>query len=308
MKGPQVDVVVATNRKPEFLADSLLSVVRQTHREWRLTVVDDGCPDPDNLESVVRSIVPEATVVHQLNAGQAAARNVGCRLGDAPLITFLDDDDIWIEYRLALLTEALSTSPRCVAAYSGGWYMGASGTLLGEGWPADPCRSTDMLSGRVPIPRIITMVIRRESFEQVGAFNEHLRLGEDDDLILRLLIQGEFVAVPEQLVGYRRHSSNLTNASFAARRDASEELIIRLLTGARDRGDHDVADLLDKNRRAFVLGVAEVAPSHVMSHFRSGRWSEGVGELWWSLRRAPLRTLRSAGGRVGRLCSTYWQV
>lgn len=296
---PAVDVVVATNRHTPFLVEALESVVSQSYTNWRLFVVDDGAPDPTALEATVRGVDPDAVVVHQENAGPSAARNRGVGLGSAPLVTFLDDDDVWRRDRLELLVAAVRSPQRPVAVYSGAWYMGPDGRIF------DRRRTTqgstqEMLSGRVPIPFFVTMLFRRDALLGAGGFDERLRWAEDNGLILKILQIGCVVGVDEDLVGYRRHDTNATNASQHKIRAANEQMLQSVIDDAVARADRENCELLRTNRRHLILRYASNAPRRAWHSFRSRDLSGALADLGWALRRAPLATTFAGAGAIVR--------
>ncbi|WP_028484251.1 glycosyltransferase family 2 protein [Thioalkalivibrio sp. ALE17] len=62
----------------------------------RVLVVDDGSPHSAEEEIGDLQDGETVTIIHQDNAGPAAARNTGLdRVGDTPFVTFLDSDDQW---------------------------------------------------------------------------------------------------------------------------------------------------------------------------------------------------------------------
>jgi hypothetical protein len=94
--------------------------------------------------------------------------------------------------------------------------MDRTGAPLGAQWAAVPASSEDMITYRVPPPRVTTLLVTRSAYRRVGGCSADLEPAEDNDLILRLLQRGEFVAVDRALVGYRRHEANVTTHGLAA--------------------------------------------------------------------------------------------
>lgn len=299
-----VDVVVATNRNTPYLTEGLLSVVAQTYPHWTLTVVDDGAPDPQAIDDAVHGVVPQATVIHRHLPGPAAGRNRGVRLGSGQLLSFLDDDDVWHPDRLKLSVEAFLRDPDAVGVYSAGWYMDAEGRRFGE-WDAPAASSDELLSGVIPIPRIVTLLVPRTRFDAIGGFDESFELAEDDDLILRLLVVGEMSRVDVELVGYRRHANNITNASSMTRHTASDRVILKQIRAARASGDRRIEGLLRSNRAHFMARTAGTATSEILGMLRRGQLRGAWEELAWLARRSPgraaLMLLRLPVVAVGKL-------
>jgi glycosyltransferase involved in cell wall biosynthesis len=291
MSEPTVDVIIATNRDSPYLHDAIESVRAQSWTGWRLTLVDDGSPAPDFLRRAVVD-VPGARVLRQAPSGLPAARNTGIRSTEGGLITFLDDDDVWHHDRLHAQVAAWRSAPHHVAVYSAGWYMGPDGARFGVGWPAVQTQSARFLSGEVPPPRIVTLMVRRDVCESMGGFDETFSLAEDNEFILRLAQQGELLAVPTPLVGYRRHASNMSGEDMAlAGRRANERLLELHIAEAVRRGDSTTALLLRRNLRNLRRRCASDSVRHMAAAARRADGRGVLQEAAWAARRAPLRTL-----------------
>ena len=105
---PEVDVVLATFNRHRSLARTLRGLSRQTFRDFRVFLVDDGSSPP-----VAETLSPETLdgldvrLLRQENAGPAAARNLAIAEGTAPIVAFIDDDVVpdpdWLAAHLAAL-------------------------------------------------------------------------------------------------------------------------------------------------------------------------------------------------------------
>src|SRR5260370_24933691 len=62
-------------------------------------------------------------------------------------------------------------------------------------------------SGWVPLPS--TVIVRREAFDSVGLFNEHLDAIEDFECFTRIHARYPLAVVEQRLVRYRLHETNL---------------------------------------------------------------------------------------------------
>lgn len=302
-----VDVVVATHRVGPFLAEALESVVAQTYRNWRLILVDDGCEAPDELDRLAQGI-PGTRVVHQRNAGVAAARNSGMRVGDGDVIAFLDDDDRWPPERLERLIGALEAEPDALGAFGGGVYIDHAGRRFGT-WHTEAATSDEFLSGSTPIPRIVALVVRRAAVDTSGMFDESFRLTEDDEFILRLLRHGSLVSSSDSpVVEYRRHTRNLTIVGWRAHYQGGLRAILANLDGARANGDTAHERLLRANLRRYMSATAAGSTSRAIGHLRRGRVRDAGRDVRDSFRISPLGFVRGtvwtvAGRAVRRLGS-----
>ena len=91
---PRFSVVIPTYNRSVSVLDTLHSCFEQTCTDLEVVVVDDGSSD-DTLAVLATIDDPRLVVVHQENAGPAAARNHGMRVARGDYIAFLDSDDSW---------------------------------------------------------------------------------------------------------------------------------------------------------------------------------------------------------------------
>ena len=275
----RVDVILASNRGGPFLDEAIDTALDQEGVSTRVILVDDGSPDPEFMERAAARR-EGVDLVRQPPQGVSVARNTGLDRVQADLVTFLDDDDIWEPTLLTTLVGALASDPLALGAYSGGYYLDAAGNHFGQGWSAAPARREDLLRGAVPIPTIITLLLKAQACRAVGGFDPGFDFGEDNDFILRLLQRGPMVGVDLQLVGYRRHQHNATNGDPRVRAAASDRLIRLNRTRALASGDTDTARLLTENLARFRAGVAQGFGADLPRQVKSRQF----GEAWSGLR------------------------
>ncbi len=91
-----IAAVVSTYNRSDLLRPMLESLTRQTvpTSEFEVIIVDDG--STDDTRNVVTSFTKTLpiTYAYQRNAGLASARTHGLYLSAAPILLFLDDDDL----------------------------------------------------------------------------------------------------------------------------------------------------------------------------------------------------------------------
>jgi hypothetical protein len=175
--------------------------------------------------------------------------------------------------------------------------MDAEGKPFGQGWPAPAASAHDMLAGEVTFPRITTLLISRGAYAGVGGCRSEMEPAEDNELILRLLQRGEFAAVDRQLVGYRRHSANVTNRGLPGRKAAVRGLHAQLRRAAR-RGDRELARLLRQNLRRYRRHAAAENLGELAAAARAGRVRYAVALSWWAVRHAPLDSADDVARRL----------
>lgn len=95
-----VSIIMPSYNTERFIADSIKSVLGQTHTDFELIIVDD-C-SADNSVEVIRSFKDPRIVLieNERNCGAAICRNKGLRAAKGKWIAFLDSDDTWMPEKL----------------------------------------------------------------------------------------------------------------------------------------------------------------------------------------------------------------
>jgi Glycosyl transferase family 2/Methyltransferase domain len=93
---PSLSAILCTYNRAELLSQTLESILGQTldRSNFELIVIDDG--SSDHTRQVVESFEGRLPLryAYQANAGLASAKNHGIYCSQAPLLLFLDDDDV----------------------------------------------------------------------------------------------------------------------------------------------------------------------------------------------------------------------
>jgi len=196
----RIAVVTPAFNVARYVGDAVRSVLGQTHRDFRMVVVDDG--STDGTESVVAGFTdPRLSLIRQENAGVSVARNRGIAAVGGQALLFLDADDWLAPKALALLADTLAGAPDTVAAVGGYARVGLTTPPANRVFQRIPAESRDLL------PRLLVrnqfangghLLIRRDALRHAGWFRPDLHYGEDWECWVRLGLQGRFAIVPER--------------------------------------------------------------------------------------------------------------
>lgn len=208
---PAVSVAIAAYNYDRYLSGALESALRQTLRDIEVVVVDDG--STDRTPAVVRPFLldPRVRYVRTEHRGVSVAKNLAVRTGTAPLVAFLDADDVWLPQKLERQLPLLERDPGVGVAYTRRYEIDPEGRRR-------PFRRPPFHRGRVAEPLFrgnficfSSAVIRRDAFERAGGFDESLPMAVDYDLWLRVALTHRFDYVEEPLVLYRRGHANISS-------------------------------------------------------------------------------------------------
>lgn len=93
-----VTVVITTYSRPDMVLEALRSVLDQSLPPDEVIIVDDGSPEPLNLD--LDDLGVPVRILRQENRGLAAARNAGAAEATTDIVMFLDDDDLYAADRV----------------------------------------------------------------------------------------------------------------------------------------------------------------------------------------------------------------
>ena len=111
---PLVSVIVPAYNAERYLDRCIESLVKQTHRNLEIIIVDDGSTDStavmcDRWAETDSRI----QVIHKENGGVSSARNAGMRVAKGKYIGFVDSDDYVDVEMFGNMAEVLECYPKC---------------------------------------------------------------------------------------------------------------------------------------------------------------------------------------------------
>lgn len=105
---PLVSLIVPVYNAEDSLEACLESVLKQSHKEIQLILINDGSKDGSlSICQAYSEKDPRVILIDQPNAGPGAARNAGLRAATGDYLQFLDSDDILPAGAVEALVEAM---------------------------------------------------------------------------------------------------------------------------------------------------------------------------------------------------------
>ena len=232
----QISVVIPTRDRTTALRRAIESVLRQSFEDFEVVVVDDG--SADGACAAVQQLDPRIVVVrNDVALGPGGARNRGVQNATAPIVAFLDDDDVW-------LPNKLSTVMSCFSEYPD---IGVVSHRVGQ------LHTNVVTTGAVTVdhrpvrrfllsqpPHLSGVVVRRE-LHRSNEFDETFAASEDLDYLIRLATVASFAFIDGV---YGCHGERIHNPSLIG--------VERRIEARRQlRAKHDA--LFDRRADAFHL-------------------------------------------------------
>jgi glycosyltransferase involved in cell wall biosynthesis len=211
---PEVSVIIPTYNRCAMLFEAIDSVLAQSFQAFELIVIDDGSTD-GTAEQLMR--LGETIRIERIeHRGPAAARNRGVALADAPLIAFLDSDDLWAPTKLERQLAFMRTNPGCAISQTNEIWI-RNGRRVNPGGRHRK-RAGDIFidSLRTCLISMSATMMRTDLFRSLGGFDEIMTAAEDYDLWLRILVDHEAGLLDEPLVTRRGGHRDQTSATTPA--------------------------------------------------------------------------------------------
>ena len=109
-----VDILMATYNGEAYVRQQILSIMAQTHTDWRLVIHDDG--STDSTVKTIKSLLgndPRILLVEDgRRYGNAAANFMALlKYAESPFIMFCDQDDIWFDNKVETMLAAIRRCP-----------------------------------------------------------------------------------------------------------------------------------------------------------------------------------------------------
>ena len=126
----RISVIMATYNHAAFVAQTIRSVLDQSHKDFEFLIVDDA--STDGTAEIVEHFNDPRIVFWRgnENLGSAARRNELIARAQGPYIAVQNSDDLWEEHKLALQFAFMEANPQCGAMFSRIAYIDANGAPL----------------------------------------------------------------------------------------------------------------------------------------------------------------------------------
>lgn len=311
-----VSVVVPTYNRANVVRASIESVLRQTHANVEVVVVDDG--SKDDTQRVVEGYGAPVRYLYQANSGVSAARNLGFASARGEFIALLDSDDQFLPWKLEAQVRVLRAHPEVGMVWTDMAAVDEQGTVLDEKylrtfydahalahleqvlahagtlrrlWPGAPpdVASAPVYAGDIFSQMLLgnlvhtsTVVLRRDRLRRAGEFDASLtHSGEDYEFHLRTCSHGPVAFIDASSILYRIGAADQLTAPHLGIYRARNNLttVLRWLERGAGRIQLSARTVRGRLAQAFMwVGEAEL---------EYGSKARARAHLWKGLRYAP---------------------
>lgn len=290
MAEPRVSVIIPNYNYAHYLPQAIESVLAQSYPRIETIVVDDG--STDNSRQVLEAYTGRVRCIQQQNQGVSAARNRGAQESSGELLAFLDADDVWLPKKVERQIERFQADPELGLVHCGVEEIDQTGSVLRlkldglEGWIA---RELLLFHQPAILGGGSGFMVSRKTFASVEGFDSRLSTSADWDFFYRVAVRQPVGFVPEVLLQYRTHNSNMHGN---IRRMEHDMLL------AYDKAFAQADSELRKLRRQCYGNLHMVLAG---SFYTAGQYGSFLRHALKSLRLTPGNCSRLAGFPARRL-------
>ena len=108
-----VSIIIATKDRYELVKGCIENVLEQTYSNFEIIVVEDG--SDCGIKDHIKTLNDECIIyhAHKIKKGVGAARNTGVEIANGKYVAFMDDDERWVEDKIALQNDLINSFSNC---------------------------------------------------------------------------------------------------------------------------------------------------------------------------------------------------
>jgi glycosyltransferase involved in cell wall biosynthesis len=218
---PLVSVVMNCYNSSQYLREAIDSVLAQTYQNWEIIFWDNRSTDAsaEIFNSYSDSRLHYFLAPEYSKLGKARNLAVGQARGD--WLCFLDCDDIWFPEKLERQVAIIASEGPDLGFVYGQMLVLHDGEEPSSKWSARLRKySKKTLLNKLPeglilekllminfVP-LLTAIVSREFYHEVGGISEHFEQAEDYELFVKIAAIKKVRAVQSVVALYRVHQSN----------------------------------------------------------------------------------------------------
>ena len=257
----KVSIIIATYNRGHFIAESLRSIVNQTHTNWECIIIDDGGND-NTVEVLAPFLDQDDRISFQLRKpeyqkGLPGSRNYGLDLATGDYIIFFDDDDVIHPRNLELCVKELEDNSFRYCRYLRGSFEGDFDYNFdnNESYNKFVLEEADVekvIDNSYPISSNAVMW-RADCYESIR-YVEHLMYAEEWECYTRILLEGgKGISIDKELYFARQHVNSNTGEFWSKNKVRVDSMKDAILLVTNSLQEHKK---MSEKLKSFLLSYA----------------------------------------------------
>ena len=244
---PRISIVTPSYQQGRFLQQTIESVLSQDVAGLEYYVADGG--STDESVDILRKYGGQIRWVSENDRGQAHAVNKGIAATSAPIIGWINSDDVYYPGVLRAVMEHFDSHPDTDVLYGGADHIGEDGAIL-EAYPTEPWNPRRLIETCFLCQPAV--FFRRSVVAQSGLLDERLHYCMDYEYWLRLALESaQFAHIGRKLAGSRMYASNKTLGASVQAHAEINDMMKRVFGAAPPRWIWNYAHVVVRERGAL---------------------------------------------------------
>ncbi len=222
---PRISIITPVFNRENVIQETIESVQKQTFTDYEHIIIDDGSTD-SSKDIIIKYAANDSRIKPVFLAENSGGyvgkvRNAAIKQAKGELIAFIDSDDLWMENKLELQIRQIERNDTDITYHPIYRFEGDISNvnnIYGKTLRKDYFFPELFENGGYP--PITSILMKKSIFDEVGYFDETMRLSEDHDLILRISMNNfRFDYISEPLGYFRRGHESLVNSNSLQGKD-----------------------------------------------------------------------------------------
>ncbi len=205
-------ILIAHYNNSRFFIDCYESILQQTYTDWEAIILDDASAESekDKIKELISADQRFKFFENEKNSGVGVTKSRLIELAKGEICGFVDPDDAITPTAIQKCMEVFATKKNTALTFSR--FMTCDHNLK----PVAPFRSAMQVPNgnpyffNFPIQIAHFVAFRKDIYEQTEKMNPDLKIGEDQDLYLKMYEKGKVRFINEVNYLYRTHEGGIS--------------------------------------------------------------------------------------------------
>ncbi|MBL4780847.1 MAG: glycosyltransferase [Porticoccaceae bacterium] len=215
---PQVSVILPAYNAEDYLEEAIQSILDQTFEDFELIIINDKSTDSTGI--ILSSLTDPRIIIinNPTNNGITYSLNKAIEAAQGVYIARMDADDISTPKRLELQVNYLDNNPTITL-------LGCCAEIIDQNGVVFDLMEVP-LSHKEIIQKIFSancfihpaVMFRASAIKELGCYNIDIAQAQDYDLWLRIIQKHRAANLPQNLIQYRVHPSQISQKKIKRQR------------------------------------------------------------------------------------------
>jgi glycosyltransferase involved in cell wall biosynthesis len=262
MHVPLITVAICCYNGERYLEKTLNSVLAQDYSNFEIVIIDDG--SSDGTISIIERFAGRNKCIRAFfrsNHGLPASRNFAFGKAKGEWIAIVDQDDLYYPTRLSRQLEIAQSHPTAGLVFCNVHHIDESDVVIDDYLSVFALPDSFIPKGDAGnlllrlgcFSASASCLIKRETAQEIGAFDESIAYACDYDYFIRAGFEVDFAYTRDFLGAWRRHAEQATS-TYSKSRIEVRSVLWRHCRG-RKASIWTKAVLLGKIFKLFVGGI-----------------------------------------------------